>query len=163
MPDTSLFNVEVTRTFNAPVERVWQAWSDSELVKEWWGPTGFSCPLAKVDFREGGTTLVAMRAPKEMNLPNDFYNTWSYTKITPNERIEYTANFADENGAKQPPIMPGVPEDGHHVVTFKDLGNGTTEMYMAEHDYTVQEARDRSQEGLGQCLDKMAAAVEHEA
>lgn len=59
--------------------------------------------------------------------------------------------------------MPGVPEDGHHVVTFKDLGNGTTEMYMVEHDYTVQEARDRSQEGLEQCLDKMAAAVEHEA
>lgn len=34
---------------------------------------------------------------------------------------------------------------------------------MVEHDYTVQEARDRSQEGLEQCLDKMAAAVEHEA
>lgn len=157
MPDTNILNVEVTRIFDAPVEYVWQTWSDPELVKQWWGPTGFTCPLAEVDFREGGKTIVAMRAPKEMNMPNDFYNTWAYTKIVPNERIEYTANFSDDKGEQQPPIMPGVPENGHHVVTFKDLGNGKTEMHMVEHDYTIKEARDRSQEGLDQCLDKMAA------
>ena len=49
-----------TRTFAAPVERVWQAWADPELVKRWWGPDGFTCPLARIDLREGGVSLVCM-------------------------------------------------------------------------------------------------------
>ena len=58
-------DVVVTRVFDAPVEQVWKAWSHPDDVKQWWGPTGFTCILAKMDFREGGTSLVGMRAPKE--------------------------------------------------------------------------------------------------
>jgi uncharacterized protein YndB with AHSA1/START domain len=46
-----LRNVVVTRVFAAPVERVWRAWSDPNDVMQWWGPTGFTCPLANMDFR----------------------------------------------------------------------------------------------------------------
>jgi len=42
----------VTRVFDAPIELVWKAWSDSDEVKKWWGPTGFTCPVAEMDFRE---------------------------------------------------------------------------------------------------------------
>ena len=42
----------VTRVIDAPVEQVWKAWTDPELVKQWWGPDGFTCPLARIDFRE---------------------------------------------------------------------------------------------------------------
>ncbi len=41
-------HVVVTRVFDAPVELVWKAWSDPEYVRQWWGPTGFTCPLAKI-------------------------------------------------------------------------------------------------------------------
>ena len=61
-------DVIVTRVFDAPVEQVWNAWVEPEMVKQWWGPTGFTCPLAEMDFREGGTSLVCMRAPKEFSL-----------------------------------------------------------------------------------------------
>lgn len=37
----------VTRIFDAPVERVWKAWSEPEAVREWWGPTGFRHPWSK--------------------------------------------------------------------------------------------------------------------
>ena len=50
----------VTRVFDAPVEAVWKAWTDAEQVKKWWGPDGFTAPVAKLDFREGGTSLVCM-------------------------------------------------------------------------------------------------------
>src|SRR5215510_2114918 len=56
-------DVVVIRVLDAPVERAWQAWTDPELVKRWWGPNGFSAPVAKIDFREGGISLVCMRAP----------------------------------------------------------------------------------------------------
>jgi uncharacterized protein YndB with AHSA1/START domain len=50
----------VTRVFDALQEQVWKAWSVDELVKQWWGPTGFTCPLANMDFREGGISLMGM-------------------------------------------------------------------------------------------------------
>ena len=153
-------NVVVTRVFDAPLEQVWRAWVEPEMVKQWWGPTGFSCPVADMDFHEGGTSLVCMRAPKEYG-GQDMYNTWTYTKIITNERIEYIFNFSDKDGNKLLPaqlgVPAGVPEDGHHVVTFKDVGDRRTEMTVTEHGYTSDQAHDLSKAGLEQCIDKMAA------
>lgn len=153
-------NVVVTRVFDAPIEQVWKAWVEPEMIKQWWGPAGFTCPVAEMDFREAGTSLVCMRAPQEFG-GQDMYNTWTYTKIVPNERIEYIFNFSDQDGNKISPaqqgIPAGVPEDGHHVVTFKDLGKNRTEMIVIEHGYTSGQAHDLSKAGLEQCLDKMAA------
>src|SRR5688572_16981714 len=95
--DSETHNVVVIRVFDAPVEQVWKAWGDPEYVMQWWGPTGFTCPLAKMDFREGGTSLVCMRAPKEFG-GQDMYNTWTYKKIVPMQRIEYILKFTDKDG-----------------------------------------------------------------
>src|SRR5688572_14593791 len=101
-------NVVVTRVFDAPVERVWQAWSEPELVKRWWGPTGFSCPLAEMDFRVGGTSLVCMRAPAEFG-GQDLYNTWTYVEIVPRQWFEYILKFSDAQGQPIDPAEIGVP------------------------------------------------------
>src|SRR4026209_1944628 len=115
----------VTRVFDAPVNQVWRAWRGAERVEQWWGPTGFACPIAKMEFREGGTSLVCMRAPKEFG-GMDMYNTWSYQKIEPMKRIDYILNFSDRDGNKLDPAaigMPaGIPKDVPHVIIFKDLG-----------------------------------------
>lgn len=160
-PETT-YDVVVTRVFDAPIDRVWAAWRDPDQVMRWWGPTGFTCPLAEMDFREGGTSLVCMRAPAEYG-GQDMYSTWTYTTIVPNERIDYIFRFADETGGKLSPaqagIPAGVPEDGHHVVRFRELGGGRTELTVTEHGYTVEQARDMSQAGLEQCIDKMAESL----
>jgi uncharacterized protein YndB with AHSA1/START domain len=126
----------------------------------WWGPEGFTCPLAKLDFREGGKSLVCMRAPQEYG-GMDIYNTWTYGRIEPHKRMEFVLNFADKDGTKLDPaamgMPPGVPMDVPHVVTFKDAGGGPTEMQVAEYGYTTPEARDMSEAGLRQSLRKMAA------
>ena len=151
----------VTRTFDAPLDEVWKHWSDGENVKKWWGPKGFTAPIAKMDFREGGTSLVCMRAPKEFG-GQDMYNTWTYTKILPLERIEFTLNFADKDGNKLDPatlgLPPGVPQDVRHVITFKSIGGKKTEMTVNEYGYTSEQAHDLSKAGLEECLDKMAHA-----
>jgi uncharacterized protein YndB with AHSA1/START domain len=114
-----------------------------------------------MDFREGGISLVCIRAPQEYG-GQDIYSIWTYRKIVPHERIEYTFNFADGDGHKLTPAQmgapAGVPEDGHQVLTFKDLGDNRTEMTMIEHGYTTDQAHDISKAGMEQCLDKMAAA-----
>ena len=152
-------DLSVTRTFDAPVERVWKQWSESENVMRWWGPKGFTSPLAKIDFREGGVSLVCMRAPKEFG-GFDMYNTWSYRKIVPHERIEFVLNFSDKDGNKLDPakigLPPGIPPDVPHIITFKALGDKKTEMTVSEFGYTTDQAVETSKAGLEQCLDKMA-------
>jgi uncharacterized protein YndB with AHSA1/START domain len=154
------------RTFKAPLQRVWQAWTDAKLVKEWWGPEGFSCPLAKVDFREGGTTLVAMHAPKELHMP-DSYSTWKYTKIVPNERIEYVHNLSDKDGKAIDPKSVGMPADfpqnQRHVAEFKDFGSGSTELTFTEYGWPEGQMREFSRTGMEQCLDKMQKLLEQKA
>lgn len=101
-------DVHVTRVLNAPVEEAWRAWTDSDYVKQWWGPAGFTCTLAEMDFRLGGTSLVCMRAPAEFG-GGVMYNTWTYTEIVPNERFDYIARFSNEHGEPQDPASLGLP------------------------------------------------------
>jgi uncharacterized protein YndB with AHSA1/START domain len=159
--EPTLRNVVVTRVFAAPVEQVWKAWSEPAMVMQWWGPTGFTSPMAKMDFREGGTSLVCMRAPKEFG-GQDTYNTWTYRKIDPNKLIEFILNFTDKDGKKLDPaamdMPPGIPKDVRHVITFKAVGDSQTEMTVTEYGYTSDQAHDLSKAGLEQCLDKMAAS-----
>ena len=150
----------ISRVFDAPRARVWKAWTDVDQVKQWWGPIGFSCPFADVDLRVGGRTLVAMRAPAEFG-GGDMYSTWTYIEVIPHTRVGYVFNFADPQGKRLVPadlgMGPGIPDDGEHQVTFDDLGDGRTEMTIVEHGYTTEDARDMSQAGLEQCVDKMEA------
>ncbi len=148
----------VTRVFAAPIELVWKAWTDPEHVMRWWGPDGFTSPVAKIDFREGGRSLVCMRSPEGQ----DLYNTWTYRKIVPMQQIEFILNFADKDGKRVAPVTmglpPDIPQDVRHVVTFKAMGDNKTEMTVTEFGYTSDQTFDLSKAGLEQCLDKMAAS-----
>jgi uncharacterized protein YndB with AHSA1/START domain len=150
-------NLVVTRVFDAPVEQVWTAWSDPEQVMRWWGPKGFTSPLARIDFREGGTSLVCMRSPDGQ----DFYNTWEYRKIVPMKLIEFVQNFSDKDGKKADPAAHGLPldfpQDVRSTVTFKTLSDDETEMTVMEYGYTSDQMLKMSKAGLEECIDKMAA------
>ena len=94
-------------------------------VKRWWGPEGFSCPVARMDFREGGRSLVCMWSRKEFG-GQDLYSTWTYTKIVPAREIDYLHHFADRDGNRVTPVTlglpPDMPEEVRNAVTFKAVG-----------------------------------------
>jgi uncharacterized protein YndB with AHSA1/START domain len=52
-----------SRTFDAPRELVWKAWTERERLMQWFGPKGFTISTAKLDFRPGGVFLYSMRTP----------------------------------------------------------------------------------------------------
>ncbi|GIE99404.1 SRPBCC family protein [Paractinoplanes rishiriensis] len=153
--------VTARRTFAAPVEAVWAAWTESELIKGWWGPTGFTCPVADMDVRPGGVSLLAMQAPPEYG-GGRTYNIWCYGVVENGARLEYDMRFADEHGTVIAPadagIPAGVPDRVPHVVTFA-AADGGTEVTIVESGYTLAQARDMSHLGLEQCLDKLAALL----
>lgn len=152
-------NLVITRVFDAPVERVWQAWTDAAAVKQWWGPTGFTAPVADLDVRVGGTSLVCMSHPEF----GTNYSTWDYQEIVPLARLAFIHNLADEHGHKVDPVSLGMPSDFPvdqlQVITFKALSEGKTELTVIEHDWTVGQMMEMSKMGMEQCLDKMAAIL----
>jgi uncharacterized protein YndB with AHSA1/START domain len=147
-----------TREFDEPVERLWQAWSDAEDVKRWWGPIGFTVPIARMDFREGGTTLVSMYSPDG----HELYNTWTYQRIEPLKRIEFVLRFANAQGEAVEPASLGLPPDlaseVPHIVAFESLGS-RTRLTVTEQGYTSEQTLEISRQGLEQCLDKMEQLV----
>jgi len=151
----------VTRVFDAPIELAWKAWTDPDYVMRWWGPEYFTSPSAKIDLRVGETSLVCMRAPKDFG-GMDIYSTWVYQQIVPMQRIEFIQNLSDEKGNLLDPatlgLPPEFPRDTRTVVTFKDLGNGKTEMTVTQYNMpgADTEMGKNAELGLNQSLDKMA-------
>ncbi|CAG7658760.1 hypothetical protein PAECIP111802_07158 [Paenibacillus allorhizosphaerae] len=115
------------RIFASPVEKVWTAWTDPEFIKMWWGPDGFICPSAEMDVREGGVSLVCMRAPQQFG-GQDSYNSWTYSRIVPNRLMEFTVHFTDKEGKPLHPVEMGMPAEMpcevRHSVAFTELENG---------------------------------------
>lgn len=150
--------VKVSRVFEAPVEDVWKLWTEPEYVMQWWGPEKFICPFAKIDFKEGATSLVSMQAPDEFGA-QVHYSIWNYTKIVHHQRIEFVMNLADRNGNKQRPIDVGMPfdfpEDIRTVVTFDAISAGRTAMTVTEYADFGQMSH-FAKLGLEQSLDKAA-------
>ena len=159
MGENGTHDVVVTRGFDVPRERIWRAWSDPDEVMRWWGPQGFTSPMCRMDFREGGTTLVCMRSDQGWEL----YNTWTYRSIEPMERIEFVQGFADASGEPVAPaelgLPPGIPDQVRHVVTLSVIDEATAELTVREYGYPNAETVEISKAGMEQCLDKMAASV----
>lgn len=154
-------DIVLTRIFDAPLEAVWKAWTEPEQVMKWWGPTGFTSPSCKIDFREGGKFIFHMRASQEMNNA-DFYTAGVYKKIVPAELIEFTQGLSDKDGNKINPTTLGMPADFPEeipsLLAFKNV-DGKTELTAIEYGWTLGEMREMSKLGLEQCLDKLAESL----
>jgi uncharacterized protein YndB with AHSA1/START domain len=122
--------VVIERIFDAPIDLIWQMWTDPEHFKNWYGPQGFSVPVADMELRVGGTRLICMASPDgSMKM----WTVGEYTEIAPKERLVYTESPADENGNLVSPAAMGMP-DGYPATTeitvlLEDLG-GRTKMVM---------------------------------
>ena len=78
--------VVIERGFDAPVELIWQMWTDPEHFTAWYGPDGASVPVAKMDVRVGGTRLVCMEV-QTPDGPMQMWFTGEYREVSENERL----------------------------------------------------------------------------
>jgi uncharacterized protein YndB with AHSA1/START domain len=151
----------VTRILDAPLEMVWKAWTDPEQVVRWWGPQYWTSPSAKIDLREGGKYIFAMRAPKEQG-GQVAYTAGIYTKIVPMERLEFTQGLSDQDGNPIDPAQAGMPPDFpkevRTVITFTAKGN-MTELIITEYGWTPGQMAVYSYAGMQQSIDKLAESL----
>jgi uncharacterized protein YndB with AHSA1/START domain len=116
----------ITRTFNAPRELVWRAWTEPERIAKWFGPKGVTVKSAKMDLRSGGSLLTCMTTPDG----HEMWGKWVFREIVPPQKLVYVNSFSDEKGGfTRHPMSPTWPMELLTTVTLKEQG-GKTEITL---------------------------------
>jgi uncharacterized protein YndB with AHSA1/START domain len=84
----------INRTFDAPIERMFELWSDPRHFSQWLPPTGFTMEFSHADIREGGSTSYRMSNGKDVTM----YGRAQYLELRRPDRLVYTQQFVDEQG-----------------------------------------------------------------
>ena len=141
-PDTFL---NISRTFAAPREKVYAAWTEPEHLKQWWGPEGVTAPVVEIDLRLGGRYRTCMRT-----LEGDRWVGGVYTEVTPPERLVFTWKWEDDHAADSPDTLV--------TVEFRDLGD-MTEVSLTHERFGSAESRDLHRHGWSSSLDCLEQAL----
>jgi len=86
--------IVIARSFDAPRELVWHAWTDPEQVVRWWGPLGFTTTIEVMDVRPGGVWKHTMHGPDGTQFPNHCV----FEDVVEHERIVFSNGGSRENG-----------------------------------------------------------------
>jgi uncharacterized protein YndB with AHSA1/START domain len=144
-------HLAITRTFDAPRELVFKAWTDPKHLSQWWGPHGFTNPVCEIDVRPGGRILIHMRAPDGVEYPMH----GRFEEIVEPERLVFTSGVKEADGSSRFEVR--------NTVTFLDAGPGKTEIRLR---LDVVSATDNAnanlagaEMGWAQTLERLAAHV----
>jgi uncharacterized protein YndB with AHSA1/START domain len=141
----------LTRLINAPRAKVYRAWTDPELLKQWFAPKPYTTPIVEVDVRPGGSAYFVMRGPDGKDLPN----RGVYLEVVPNEKLVSTDAYVAAWEPSDKPFMT-------LILTFEDEGGKTRYTARVRH-WTVadREAHEKMgfHEGWGLCTDQLEALV----
>ncbi|MFU0507119.1 SRPBCC family protein [Pseudaminobacter sp. NGMCC 1.201702] len=141
----------LSRLIDAPREKLYRAWTEPELLKQWFAPLPWTTPSAELDVRPGGANLVVMRGPDGTDYPNPGV----YLEVVKNEKLVITDAYVKAWEPAEKPFMT-------LILTFEDEDGKTRYTARALH-WTVEdrEAHEKMgfHEGWGQCADQLAALV----
>jgi uncharacterized protein YndB with AHSA1/START domain len=135
-------DIEITRVFEAPRERLWREWTEPEAFADWYGGEQGEIPLDTVsmDVRPGGTWRLTMHAGgREIEWEGE------YVEVSEPERLAFTVTD-----------QPGNPERDLVTVDLTELGDDRTEMRMTQSGgHMPPEAYERAKQGWGGFFDRM--------
>ena len=151
-------DIVLTRTFDAPRELVFQAWTQPEHLARWWAPKGCTTQVRELDLRPGGRFHFCMRTPDGQ----DVWGLGIYREIVVPERIVYLDSFADADGNPVPPTHYGVsaghPAEALVTVTFAAQGRRT--LLTLRHAIPLPVAeRGATQQGWSEMLERLAGLL----
>src|SRR5579863_5875653 len=91
----------LTRIIDAPRAKVFKAWTDPELLKQWFAPLPYTTPVAELDVRPGGASLIVMRGPDGAETSN----RGVYLEVVANERLVSTNAYVAAWEPSEKPFM----------------------------------------------------------
>ncbi|MDM9621646.1 SRPBCC family protein [Rhizobium sp. S96] len=149
MTATAEHELVLVREFDAPREKIFKAWTDPELMKEWFVPRPWSIARAEIDLRPGGANLIVMRSPEGQEFPN----RGVYLEVVENEKLVFTDAYTTAWVPSEKPFMTA-------TVLLEDLGNGRTKYTATAAHWTAEDKKTHEEmgfhEGWGKCADQLA-------
>lgn len=154
MADNNIKELTLTRILDASRELVWKAWTDESMLAKWWGPEGFTTPIAEFDARPGGAINVVMEdSAGYIKKGSRYPMTGMYKELVEPERIVFESNAI----VNDMPILENLV-----TVTFEEQ-DGKTKMTL---HVVVTKATPEAEGplagmemGWSQSLDKLAELV----
>jgi uncharacterized protein YndB with AHSA1/START domain len=141
----------ITRVIDAPRETVFKAWTEPELLKQWFAPRPWTTPVAELDVRPGGSSLIVMRSPEGKEHPG----RGVYLEVVKNERLVFTDAYTKAWEPSEKPFMTV-------TVTLEDLGGKTRYTARVSH-WTVADRETHEKMGFhggwALCADQLATLV----
>jgi uncharacterized protein YndB with AHSA1/START domain len=141
----------LTRLIDASPQKLYRAWTEPELLKQWFAPKPYTTPSAELDVRPGGGSVIVMRGPdgNDMRLPG------VYLEVVPNRRLVLTDAYVT---AWEPSAKPFMTV----IVTFEEEAGKTRYTALVRH-WTKEdrEAHEKMgfHEGWGLCADQLTELV----
>jgi uncharacterized protein YndB with AHSA1/START domain len=140
------------RIIDAPREKVFKAWTDPTIMKQWFAPKPFTTPIVETDVRPGGASYIVMKDPQG----NEYPNRGVYLEIVPNEKLVFTDAFTQAWQPSEKPFFTA-------VLTFEDAGNGKTKYTARALHWTVADRETHEkmgfQEGWGLVTEQLEAVA----
>jgi uncharacterized protein YndB with AHSA1/START domain len=151
----------ISRTFDAPRELMWKAWSERARLMEWFGPKGFAMPAAKMDFRPGGSFHYCVASPDG----HEMWGKFVYREIAAPEKIVLVSSFSDEDGGiTRHPMSATWPRETLSTFTLaEEAGRTTATVHWVPWNATEEEiktfaaAREGMKQGWTGTFEQLAA------
>lgn len=142
MQSTTIPALVIRRVLNAPPQRVYQAWTQPELAKQFMCPEDVTIPEASFDVRVGGGYRIVMKKPDGEEL----VVRGTYRDVQPNKRLEMNWTWEEDR--------PEDEQDTLLVIEFAPHGSGT-ELTLTQSQFSKAESRTNHEGGWNSILDKM--------
>ena len=143
----------LTRIIDAPPAKLYEAWTNPELMKKWFVPAPWSLARAETDVRPGGSSLIVMKSPEGQEFPN----RGVYLEVVPNKKLVFTDAFTKAWEPSEKPFMTV-------TVTFDEVEGGKTR-YQAVCKHWTEADREQHEkmgfhQGWSAVAEQLAALVE---
>lgn len=145
---TAQHELVITRTFDAPRNLVFKAWTAPEHMVRWLGPHNFTAPSCKMDFRPGGAYRACICAPDG----KEYWMRGIYREIVEPERLVFTFSW-EEDGERGRETMI--------TITFGEQGD-KTRMTFRQAFFETVENRDSHHGGWTECFERLAQFLANE-
>lgn len=149
--ETQKRELVINRSFQAPVEQVYKAWTDQMYLAQWWGPKGFTNPVCELDVRPGGEIYIDMTGPDGTVYPMGGI----FHEIIEPEKLVFTSTaLKNEAGSWQLEVL--------NTVTFDQNGETKIKLSAAvvKSGPGTEESLAGMETGWNQSLDRLADLVE---
>lgn len=150
-PELTDRDLVLTRVINTSPEKLYRAWTEPDLLKQWFAPLPWTTPVAELDVRPGGANHIVMRGPDG----GESDNHGIYLEVDPGKRLVFTDAYLRGWEPSDKPFMTV-------ILTFEDLGGRTKYTALVRH-WTKADKEQHEQMGFhvgwGKCTDQLEALV----